>query len=59
MAKPYNLEESSLIVLRNPVAGANEEFGFRYASVTTYSAGDTVTPLARPQARINVADLLP
>ena len=46
------LPDSRLEVYRNPA-------GDRYRSVTNHGAGDKVAPLARPDARIVVDDLLP
>ena len=46
------LPESRLEVYRDPTGDA-------YQSVTTHAAGDKVAPLARPDVRIAVDDLLP
>lgn len=46
------LPESRLEVYRDPA-------GDSYQSVTNHAAGDNVAPLARPDARIVVDDLLP
>jgi Uma2 family endonuclease len=54
-----NLVDQQLEVHRNPVADSSQPFGFGYADVITLTATDYVTPLAAPQARIAVADLLP
>lgn len=54
-----NLGDRRLEVYRRPVADLSADFGSRYADVTFLVAGDFVTPLAAPQARIAVADLLP
>ncbi len=54
-----NLIDRRLEVCRDPVPDRNELYGFGYRSVTILSAGDTVAPLAAPQASIAVADLLP
>jgi Uma2 family endonuclease len=47
-----NLVHRQLEVYRNPQGGI-------YRSITIYTDGDTVSPLAAPQAAISVADLLP
>lgn len=47
-----NLESRVLEVYREPEQG-------QYARQLVYGAGDTVTPLFSPEARIAVADLLP
>ena len=54
-----NLVHRVLEVRRNPVTDAAQPFGFRYADVTTLGPADFATPLAAPQARIAVLDLLP
>jgi Uma2 family endonuclease len=54
-----NLVERRLEVLRRPVADAERPLGFAFVEVTSYSPGDVVSPLAAPQARVRVADLLP
>ena len=48
----YARREARLEVHRDPAAGG-------YRSVTNHGAGDEVAPLARPDARIAVEDLLP
>lgn len=54
-----NLVDGQLEVRRHPVADAKQRFGYRYDDVTLLKPGDFATPLAAPQARIAVADLLP
>ncbi len=54
-----NLVDRQLEVYRHPVPDAGSPFGFKYADQTVLQPADTVTPLAAPQARIVVADLLP
>jgi Uma2 family endonuclease len=47
-------------VYRNPVVDSAQPFGFRYADAAILRvAGDTVSPLAKPTAQVNVSDLLP
>ena len=48
-----------LLVHRDPVADATAIFGFRYASIQTFGAIDSVSSLAQPSATVRVADLLP
>jgi Uma2 family endonuclease len=48
-----------LNIADNPRPDATQDFGFGYASLTTLTAVDFATPLAAPNARISVADLLP
>ena len=54
-----NLVDGRLEVYRNPVPDATQRYGHGYADVTHLGVGDFVSPLALPQARIAVADLLP
>jgi Uma2 family endonuclease len=54
-----NLVYDQFEVYRNPVADAQQDFGFRYSQRTILVAGDTVAPLVLPAAVINVADLMP
>jgi Uma2 family endonuclease len=54
-----NLVDRQLEVYRNPVPDSNQRYGFRYADQTILNLSDYVTPLAAPQVRIAVADLLP
>ena len=48
-----------LLVHREPVADATAIFGFRYASIQTFAATDSISSLAQPSATVRVADLLP
>ncbi len=52
-----DLNTRTLIVLRDPVAMPDN--GNAYRTIITLTAGDTVQPLAKPDATINIADLLP
>jgi len=54
-----NLVERQVEVYRRPGTDPAADFGWRYLDVRTLAAGATVTPLALPDARIAVADLLP
>ena len=54
-----NLVQRQLEVYRNPAVDAAQPFGFGYSSRTILDPGDTATPLAAPNARVAVADLLP
>ncbi len=54
-----NLVDRQLEVYRKPIPDANEPHGFVYDDVTFLGPADFVTPLALPQARIAVADLMP
>ena len=54
-----NLVDQQIEVYRNPVPDSSQPLRFGYADVVILTATDYVTPLAAPQARILVADLLP
>jgi Uma2 family endonuclease len=54
-----NLVDRVLEVYRAPAREPSTRFGWRYNSVEAFSPDATVSPLARLQARIPVADLLP
>jgi Uma2 family endonuclease len=54
-----NLVERVVEVRRDPVRLPLPERGRGYRSTARFAAPDVITPLAAPQARIPVADLLP
>lgn len=54
-----NLGRRHLEVSRDPVPSSQARYGWSYRTVRYYTADESVTPLAAPQARIAVADLLP
>lgn len=54
-----NLMDRQLEVLRNLQPSPTEPFGFGFTDRSVFRAGDFVNPLAAPQARVAVADLLP
>lgn len=54
-----NLVQRQLEVHRDPVADSTQLFGYRYGQRTILDPPNSVSPLAAPQARITVADLLP
>jgi Uma2 family endonuclease len=54
-----NLVDHVLEVYREPVADPHGTHGWRYASTATLRRGDSVTPLALPDAAIPISDLLP
>jgi Uma2 family endonuclease len=54
-----NLVDRVLEVHRAPAREPSGRFGWRYTSVEVLLPAATVSPLARGQARISVADLLP
>ncbi len=54
-----NLADNQLEVHRHPAPMDDQPFGFGYTSVTVLRTGDTVSPLAVPNATIPVTELLP
>jgi Uma2 family endonuclease len=54
-----NLRERRLEVFREPVPMPEQIFGFGYKSMRIYLPEETVSPLAKPDAQIKVAELLP
>jgi Uma2 family endonuclease len=54
-----NLIDSRLEVYRTPYADPSMRYGFGYAPPIVLAASDIATPLAKPDARIAVRDLLP
>ena len=54
-----NLANRVLEVYREPAADAAASFGWRYSSAEVLGREASVSPLALPDGRIDVADLLP
>jgi Uma2 family endonuclease len=54
-----NLVDKCLEVMREPAEDAGAALGWRYASVVTVRVGENVSPLAKGESKIAVADLLP
>jgi Uma2 family endonuclease len=54
-----NLIDRQLEVYRQPGVNAAAVYGFGYGEKLVFRLGDAVAPLAKPEARIAVADLLP
>jgi Uma2 family endonuclease len=54
-----NLIDRQLEVHRQPIGDAAHRHRFRYADIQTFKAGDSVVPLAAPDAAIRVDELLP
>ena len=52
-----NLVRRQLEVHREPVADSTQPFGSRYAAITNHTTSARVSPLARPNAEIEVAAL--
>lgn len=53
-----NLVADQLEVYRCPAPDPDQPYGARYSSVTVYSRGATVSPLAKPGTPVAVTDLL-
>ncbi len=54
-----DLNNRRLLVYRDPVADETKPFGFRYASVVHFAAGQATSPLALPSTTIDLAEMLP
>jgi hypothetical protein len=54
-----DLSGRRVVVHRGPTADASARFGYRYADVQSFDANAVLTPLAKPDSNIPVADLLP
>jgi len=54
-----NLIDGVLEVYRQPVRAPSRRYGWKYASVRLLKRNATVSPLAKPRARIRVAEVLP
>ena len=54
-----NLVDRVLEVYREPVRARSARYGWKYRRVRLLRPPATVSPLARPRARVRVADLLP
>ena len=54
-----NLIERRLEVYRHPIADTKSKTGYSYAEKLIFSEGDSVSPIAKADVTIAVADLLP
>jgi Uma2 family endonuclease len=54
-----DLVNDQVLVFRSPKPEAGSKFGLNYASVLAHKRDDKLTPLAAPNARVLVSDLLP
>jgi len=54
-----NLVDRQLEVCRDPHLDPGQPPGWKYGTITILKAGDSVAPLAAPNARIAVSDLFP
>ncbi len=54
-----NLRHHQLEVFRDPAPMPGEPYGYGYRTSAQFVSGDTVSPLANPQGRVQVAELLP
>jgi len=54
-----NLVNRTLEVRRDPARSLSAPYGWDYASMQVFGAGENVSPLAAPNALVTVSDLLP
>ncbi|HRH45325.1 MAG TPA: Uma2 family endonuclease [Pyrinomonadaceae bacterium] len=54
-----NLKNQKLEVYRSPIEDENAYYGFSFSEKLTFKESDEVSPFAKPDAKIKVADLLP
>ena|SRR6266849_1852448 len=54
-----NLMNRTLEVRREPAVSTSAPYGWEYTGMQVLSRGESVRPLAAPEARIDVGDLLP
>jgi Uma2 family endonuclease len=54
-----NLVQKRVEVHRKPTVDAKEVFGWRYDQIQFFGPGDFIVPLAAPQSKVAVDDLLP
>jgi Uma2 family endonuclease len=54
-----NLKDRRLEVRRRPVKDSTAIFGYSYSTLQILAENETVSPLAKPDAEIEISDLLP
>lgn len=54
-----NVKDKRLEIFRRPIKDKTAFYGFSYAEIRIFTEKDSVSPLAAPEAKIKVADLLP
>ena len=54
-----NVKDKRLEVFRRPIKDKTAFYGFSYAEIQIFTEKDMVSPIALPEAKIKVADLLP
>ena len=54
-----DIAENRVHIFRKPVKDHEADFGIRYSESRQHTADAVISPLAKPEARIKVADLLP
>ena len=54
-----NLSDRHVEVYRDPTSMPQAQYGWSFRSVLHFASGDHIAPLAAPQGRVAVADLLP
>jgi Uma2 family endonuclease len=54
-----NVKDRRVEVLRNPIKDENRKFGWRYSELNVIAADGFVSPLSKPDVRLEVAKMLP
>jgi Uma2 family endonuclease len=54
-----NLRDEQIEIFRTPIVDASALFGYAYGSKATLKAGQQISPQAKPDSMIKVADMLP
>lgn len=54
-----NLKDRRLEVYRRPIEDRAAFYGFSYGKIQIFTENDSVSPLAKPDAKIRIADILP
>lgn len=54
-----NLKDRRLEVYRRPIEDKTAFYSFSYGEIQIFTEKDTVSPLAAPEAKIKIADILP
>ena len=54
-----NLKDRRVEIYRRPIKDETAFYGFSYGEIQIYTEKDSISPLAAPDAKIKVADILP
>lgn len=54
-----NLKKKRIEVYRRPMTDETAFYGHAYAEAALYTENDTISPLAKPESKIKISDLLP